>query len=46
MSLARTLNRFRASILQALAIHGLPFATKDELKELTGLPPGAVTAQV
>jgi len=25
-----------------LGVHGLRFATQDELKELTGLPPGAV----
>ena len=29
-------------VRHALGIHGLRFATKDELKELTGLPPGAV----
>lgn len=29
-------------VRKALRIHGLRFATKDELKELTGLPPGAV----
>jgi Ala-tRNA(Pro) deacylase len=29
-------------VRQALGIHALRFATKDELKELTGLPPGAV----
>lgn len=29
-------------VRQALGIHGLLFATKDELKQLTGLPPGAV----
>lgn len=29
-------------VRQALGIHGLRFATREELKELTGLPPGAV----
>ena len=29
-------------VRQALGIHALRFATKEELKELTGLPPGAV----
>ncbi len=29
-------------VRQALGIHGLRFASRDELSELTGLPPGAV----
>ena len=29
-------------VRQALGIHALRFATPDELRELTGLPPGAV----
>lgn len=29
-------------VRQALGIHGLRFATNEELRELTGLPPGAV----
>jgi Ala-tRNA(Pro) deacylase len=29
-------------IRKALGIHGLRFASREELKELTGLPPGAV----
>jgi Ala-tRNA(Pro) deacylase len=29
-------------VRQALGIHGLRFASRDELTELTGLPPGAV----
>lgn len=29
-------------VRQILGIHGLRFATRDELSELTGLPPGAV----
>ncbi len=29
-------------VRQALGIHGLRFATREELKQLTGLPPGAV----
>jgi Ala-tRNA(Pro) deacylase len=30
------------AVRQALGIHGLRFATQQELRELTGLPPGAV----
>jgi Ala-tRNA(Pro) deacylase len=29
-------------VRQALGVHGLRFATQEELRELTGLPPGAV----
>lgn len=29
-------------VRQGLGIHGLRFATQEELRELTGLPPGAV----
>ena len=36
----RKLNSKR--VRQALGIHALRFATPDELRDLTGLPPGAV----